>query len=776
MTVSPMDTTAIAIDFGSGRIKIAYFDAETKDVEPMRLGSHGEFFLPAYIGVTANGNIVVGEQAERMVNDEREARWVSDNVKRDLSRLESLSPRLPIGQRSKSVEHVLERVFSELRTRVLRHQAFLGKDPLTVYVTYTLLYPRTIKDLFECVVQKVFGASEVVPVDEATAAAEMLRNVPAAASADLKSDLILLDCGAGTIDCCFLRWSGNRYRILPLERMKTAYISIPIGGINIDEALVKLIRQKAGKAFNVRKSSVSVRQQVRLAKHEYCLYGDGAWSIRVNPETDVALQPDEIQTAIRSEFIDKLCQNPEPDPARKKRSEHEVLTEYIEGIKSSLPIDRKPTLVLVGGCAKIEGFDDALHKAFDLPVSKVNDLQRGEYATVLGPIYAHMKKQKVSHAREKAARETRQTASGAKTDPFAGPIQALNVSPNRRYLIAATGQSIQHWVIDENTTPVSLEQKRTLEHTDTISAVAFSWDSRLFAAATHTGDIRLWEADSNLPITDFKAKDSTITCLAFSPNGTEFATGDREHTVKLWNIPSGKAAETFVGKNEKYRHKGAVNSLAFSPRGEMLASGGQDGVVKIWSTNTEQKPSTTHATTPRKIIGAISTSGASLIGHKEHKCPVTHVSFYSYLNTDKYTCWISLGLDGKLMFWTSNNNTILGRTVAVIMGKDISYLRSREEPDVFFELLSVFLTSSDKGSHENLNLRGMRPDWIKNGKLLIREAIGDIADAALEFPYTETLWCVAFDSQIGKKPLVAFGSQEGSIQLWDGRAALITLS
>lgn len=764
MTAYSRDTTdsPIAIDFGAGGIKIAYWDEETKDVELMRLGSHGEFQLPAYIGVTANGTVVVGEQAERMINDENEARWVNDNVKRDLSALESLAPRLRFGSRSKPVAHILESVLGELKTRVLQHQAFLGKEPTQVYVTYTLLYPPTIKKLFIQVAKKVFHASEIVDVDEATAAAEMLRNT--GASEDEQNDLILLDCGAGTIDCCFLRWSGTRYIIYPLERMKKAYVSIPLGGINIDNALVKLVQEKAGKAFNVRKSSVSVRQQVRLAKHEYCLYGNGAWSIQVNPEKNVAIRPDEIQAAICSEFIDKLCKNLET--TRKKPSEHEVLTDYIDEIKGALPIDRTPSLVLVGGCARIPGFDEALHKAFDLHVFKIGDQRRGAYATPLGPIYAHKKKQNVSHGREDVETETRQTSSGVKTDaPFAGPIQALHFSPNRRYLIAAAGDGIRRWVItEENATGVSLEKKRTLQHTDTISALAFSCDSKFFASATHTGDIRLWDAESNIPMTDFKAKDSTITSLAFSPDSTHFATGDQEYKVKLWNLHSGKAVETFVGRKGKYRHKGAVNSFAFSPEGHMLVSGGQDGVVNVWSVRTEQKPLTTHASLPRKVVGALSTFFVNLALQKEHNCPVIHVSSGCYI--DNLTLWRSLGLDGTLKYWFSSANSVIDGTIRVITGEGLRHMRSIE-PSTLSGMLYDSLYVGDDHLHGSLNVRGARLRFMENGMLKTHRAVDGI-------PYTDTLSCIAAAIQLDTSTLVALGSQEGRIQLWDGGSELIT--
>ena len=609
-------------------------------------------------------------------------------------------------------------------------------------------------------------------MDEATAAAEMLRNT--GASEDEQNDLILLDCGAGTIDCCFLRWSGTRYIIYPLERMKKAYVSIPLGGINIDNALVKLVQEKAGKAFNVRTSSVSVRQQVRLAKHEYCLYGNGAWSIQVNPEKNVAIRPDEIQAAICSEFIDKLCKNLET--TRKKPSEHEVLTDYIDEIKGALPIDRTPSLVLVGGCARIPGFDEALHKAFDLHVFKIGDLRRGAYATPLGPIYAHKKKQNVSHGREDVETETRQTSSGVKTDaPFAGPIQALHFSPNRRYLIAAAGDGIRRWVItEENATGVSLEKKRTLQHTDTISALAFSCDSKFFASATHTGDIRLWDAESNIPMTDFKAKDSTITSLAFSPDSTHFATGDQsdqEYKVKLWNLHSGEAVETFVGRKGKYRHNGAVNSLAFSPEGHMLISGGQDGVVNVWNVRTKQKPLTTHASLPRKVVVALSTYFVSLALQKVHNCPVIHVSFGGYV--DNSTLWMSLGLDGTLKHWVSSVDSF-ARMGTAVTGEGLRYSYSTE-PSTLLEMLSDSLYVHGGNIHGNLNVRGMQLRFMENGMLKPLRAVDGIPYTVDGIPYTDTLSCIAAAIQIDTSTLVALGSQEGRIQLWKGGSELITL-
>jgi WD40 repeat protein len=69
----------------------------------------------------------------------------------------------------------------------------------------------------------------------------------------------------------------------------------------------------------------------------------------------------------------------------------------------------------------------------------------------------------------------------------------------------------------------------------------------------------------------------SITSIAFSPDSKYLASGSQDKTVKLWSVESQKEVTSLLGHNNK------ITSVTFSPDGKYLASGSQDKTVKLWS-------------------------------------------------------------------------------------------------------------------------------------------------------------------------------------------------
>jgi len=126
--------------------------------------------------------------------------------------------------------------------------------------------------------------------------------------------------------------------------------------------------------------------------------------------------------------------------------------------------------------------------------------------------------------------------------------------------------------------------------------VAFSADSRWFAAGNHLGHVRIAKMPggfhqlasylfSGAPrvkrwlesdYITFSAHIGSVTGLVFSPEGNRLASSSEDGTIKIWDAKSGQEILTLRG------HTGGVNSVAFSPDGQRLISGGTDGTVRIW--------------------------------------------------------------------------------------------------------------------------------------------------------------------------------------------------
>ena len=82
---------------------------------------------------------------------------------------------------------------------------------------------------------------------------------------------------------------------------------------------------------------------------------------------------------------------------------------------------------------------------------------------------------------------------------------------------------------------------------------------------------------------ELKGHRSNIMCLAFSPDGTRLISGSGDSTVKVWDPNSNAPITTLLG------HSRSVMHIAFSPDGNQIASGSHDGKIVLWDQATEHE-------------------------------------------------------------------------------------------------------------------------------------------------------------------------------------------
>ncbi|MCA9072850.1 MAG: WD40 repeat domain-containing protein [Planctomycetaceae bacterium] len=168
-----------------------------------------------------------------------------------------------------------------------------------------------------------------------------------------------------------------------------------------------------------------------------------------------------------------------------------------------------------------------------------------------------------------------------------GPGESLFSSTGRVLAYSPDGRWLATVATDEQN--MLLRSARTREvvsqlkgHTASLTAAAFSPDSRQLATTGRDHTIRLWQVD-NGTCRVLGGHSDTIYSLAFHPHESRLATGGDDGKIWLWNPESGKLVTKLPG------HMGHINSLAFSPDGTTLVSGSGDTIVRLWDTKPQRE-------------------------------------------------------------------------------------------------------------------------------------------------------------------------------------------
>ncbi|WP_329388664.1 WD40 repeat domain-containing protein [Streptomyces sp. NBC_01351] len=154
-------------------------------------------------------------------------------------------------------------------------------------------------------------------------------------------------------------------------------------------------------------------------------------------------------------------------------------------------------------------------------------------------------------------------------------VFALAAAPDGSVLAAAIDERVVLW------DPAAPQRSgRVLDaHRSTVSAVAFSPDSRLLATGDVNGTIRLWDpTDRGIPGRRLSGHTGQVYDLAFSEQGHLLAGAGADGTVRLWNPATGEPATGLPLTG----HTGSVRGVAFSPDASLLAASGDDGTLRFW--------------------------------------------------------------------------------------------------------------------------------------------------------------------------------------------------
>lgn len=118
------------------------------------------------------------------------------------------------------------------------------------------------------------------------------------------------------------------------------------------------------------------------------------------------------------------------------------------------------------------------------------------------------------------------------------------------------------------------------EHSQRVSALAFSPDGTRLASGDAEGTLIFWELESGEILASVDAAHGgTIEALAYHPDGSVLVSAGRDALIRRWD-----AVQFSTIGEPLAEHSARVTSLAFSPDGSMMISGSYDESLLLWDT------------------------------------------------------------------------------------------------------------------------------------------------------------------------------------------------
>ncbi len=119
-------------------------------------------------------------------------------------------------------------------------------------------------------------------------------------------------------------------------------------------------------------------------------------------------------------------------------------------------------------------------------------------------------------------------------------------------------------------------------HSNSISKITFSLDSKLFLTSSWDNTIKIWDTESGIFQKCLEGHSIDISNALFSPDSEKILITSADNSVKIWDLFSGQLVQVLKGHND------LVNYANFSPDGKKIVTASSDKTVKVWDLKSGQ--------------------------------------------------------------------------------------------------------------------------------------------------------------------------------------------